>query len=465
MSEHRLHGDHEGGFAMIATVLVALIMSMLTITMLSTGWNQERATVRDRGYNTGLQVAEAGLNVALQQIAKTPGYAGTAGTPVAVPGGQFEVTVTAPALGYLTIESIGYVPAKGASAQVRRIKSTYGPAATFKHALFSDTGLAVKNNDGTVGDIFANESIVLQQNSGVRGSVISATGSVLMENNAKVKKNSGVGGDVYTGGYDPAGLWGMQLSSGAEIEGSAYAEAETCPGLAADANRYNISNSGTIKGDALSRGQSNGSVLGTRSAYTCQLRHARQSLPTFNYEPTQYANLKQYTTVSSFQTWLDTNVSNVTGNHRVWVDACASASSGASNVLDLGGRTIRGAFTLITNCRVDFNSNTTYAGPVDAQVNLIVLNTSVEPTPAINIKNNFTIPNPSPAVLLYSTGQILVKNNAESNGAVYAGAISIKNNLDVTYDPRVERTLGFGPERYEKISWQECRSGALGSTC
>ena len=456
----------EGGFAMVATMLGAVIMTLLTVTMLSTGSHSERATVRDRGYNEALQAAESGLNVALQEISKGVPYAGTGGTPRSVPGGQYEVAVSVPQPGYLVVESIGYRPSKGhPQEQVRRVKATYGPEAAFKFALFSDTGLAVKNNDGTVGDIFANESIVMEQNSGVRGSVISATGSVLMENNAKVRKNGTTGGDVSTGGYDPVDSWALKMLNGADVEGSAYAEAETCPGSAADSLLYNIQNSGTIDGAALARGQISGSVAGTRSPYTCQRRHERKVLPTFNFDASLYTPLQQYTTVATFQTWLNANKTAVSGTHRVWVDACGTAPSAVSSVLDMGGVVINNDFTLITNCRIDFNNNTTFVGDDEARVELIVLNESVDPVPAINIKNNFEIPDPSPAVLLYSTGEILVKNNAESNGAVYGGAISIKNNLDVTYDPRVERTLGFGEAKYERISWQECRSGALSSTC
>ncbi len=205
-------------------------------------------------------------------------------------------------------------------------------------------------------------------------------------------------------------------------------------------------------------------MFGTRSPLTCQLRHAKRTLPTFTFEAADYPGLQEHSTVASFKTWLDANAGNIVGSHRVWVGTCGTAPAADSSVVDMGGRTIRGSFTLITNCRIDFNSNTTYQGSADARVDLIALNASANP-PAIDIKNNFTIPDPSPAVLLYATGQILVKNNAESNGAVYAGAISIKNGLDITYDPRVERTVGFGDVRYQRIRWQECRSGILGATC
>jgi hypothetical protein len=31
----------------------------------------------------------------------------------------------------------------------------------------------------------------------------------------------------------------------------------------------------------------------------------------------------------------------------------------------------------------------------------------------------------------------------------------LKNNLDITYDGRVDRVLGFGPVTYERESWVE----------
>ena len=80
------------------------------------------------------------------------------------------------------------------------------------------------------------------------------------------------------------------------------------------------------------------------------------------------------------------------------------------------------------------------------------------------IKNNFDVSH-DPAVLLYATGLIQVKNNPDHNGAVYAGAISIKNNLNVTYDPRVERTMGFGDVKYDRQSWVECRPSTTGTGC
>ena len=445
----------EGGYALAVTVMVSFAMLILCLGTVTSGLRLDAASARDSRWNLALQVAEAGIDNSLFELTASGTYAGTAGTAVATPGGEFETTVTTPKPGWRVIVSTGYVPSKtAANAVKRRIRATYGPYPSFKYALFSSSGLEVKNNDGSTGDIFANESIVMMNNSGVKGSVISGTGSVFMNNNAEVHKNGSEGGNVYSGGYDPAGLWGINLSSGAVIEGSAYAEAETCPGPSTDSSRYNIANAGTIRTNAVARGSINGSVLGTSTPYRCQVRHGRETIPEYHYDASLYSGATEYTNISSFQTWADANATNLTGVRRVWVDACAADPSGALNYLDLGGKVVKDGFKLITNCRVDFNNNSSYSGSSDGSVEIIVLNTSTTP-PAINIKNSFTMPEPPPSVLLYSLGLIEVKNNGENNGGVYGGAISIKNNLEVTYDSRIERTIGFGPEKFSRVSWEE----------
>lgn len=450
----RLRRRGEEGYALAVTIMVTFVMLVLVTSTATTGSRLNTAAARDSRWNLALQVAEAGVDRSLFELSSNAAFAGS-GSVWSVPGGEVETTVTTPKPGWRQVVSTGYVPAKTTAGAIKRkIRVTYGPWATFKYALYSDTGLALKNNDGTTGDVFANESIVMNNNSGVTGSVISATGSVYLNNGAQVHKNGSEGGNVYSGGYDPAGRWGILLDMNAEIEGSAFAEAETCPGVPADDANYNISNNGLIRGSALARGSINGAINGTSTPYHCQVRHARETLPEFHYDPTLYTSVTEYTTVSAFQSWVDANASNLVGTRRVWVDACASDPSGVANYVDMGGTTFKDGFNLITNCRIDFGLNASYSGSSDGAVQLIALNNSTSP-PAINFKNNFTVPNPAPSVLVYSTGSIEIKNSAESNGAVYAGAISIKNNLEVTYDPRVERTIGFGPEKFSRVSWEE----------
>lgn len=461
----RRRAERDDGFALIVVMVVISIVTIMTIGMIATGLHLDQATARGRRHSLALQVAEAGVDQAVYELSQDGLYPGTGGT-VSVPGGQYEVTVTVPRVGWATIESTGYVPNEAAANAVkRRIRAAYGPERAFRYALFSESGLEVKNNGETVGDVFANGSIILTNNSGVRGSVNSATGTVKLNNNATVRKNDGEGGDIRSGGYDLGGSWGVQLDGGSVVEGSVSARAEQCPGTTTDDSRYNVSNAGMIQGNAVARGNINGSVQGSKTPFTCVERQATQQLPEFHYDPELYPDPNEYGTSpdadgvrtgarTAFQSWITANASSMTGTHRVMDTGCRDEPSGSTSVLELGGTTITGDFTLITNCRVDFSNNASYSGSPDAYVTIVALNSSTSPA-AIDIKNNFDIPDPGPAVLMYSPGLIQVKNNPEANGAVFAGSISFKNNMDVTYDPRVERTVGFGSKRYERISWEE----------
>jgi type II secretory pathway pseudopilin PulG len=462
----RRRAEGDDGFALIVVMVVISIVTIMTIGMIATGLHLDQATARGRRHSVALQAAEAGLDQAVYQLSQDSLYTGTGG-PVPVPGGQYEVTVTVPRRGWATIESTGYVPTKTAANVVkRRIRATYGPERAFRYALFSESGLEVKNNGETVGDVFANGSVILTNGSGVRGSVTSATGTVELDNGATVRKDDeGEGGDIRSGGYDLGGSWGVQLQSGAVVEGNVSARAEQCPGSAGDDSRYNVSNDGQIQGNAVARGNINGSVQGSKTPFTCVERQATQQLPQFHYDPELYPSPNEYGTSpdadgvatgarSAFQAWVAGHSSSMTGTHRIMDTGCRGDPSGSTSVIELGGTTITGEFTLITNCRLDFSNNAAYSGTSDAHVTIISLNASTNPA-AIDIKNNFEIPDPGPAVLMYSPGLIQVKNNPGANGAVFAGSISFKNNMDVTYDERVERTVGFGSKRYERISWEE----------
>ena len=447
----------DDGFAMVTAMVVSSVMMLFTIGLMATGLHLETATVRDRSWNVALQVAEAGIDRAMYAVSQDPMYAGTAGGVIALPGGEAEILVTQPTPGEIIVYSTGYAPSRAATNAVkRRIQAAYAPQDVFSYALFSETGLYVKNNSITIGDIFANEGILVDNNAQVYGSVISATEGVQVSSNAVLYATDGEGGDVYSGG--PAGI---TLDSNAVVQGSAFAQATSCSG-SPGAGEYGVTSSGTVQGDATAWGTISGNVLGVRTPGNCQLAQSTRYLPSFTWDASLYSDEVEYTTVAAFQAFVDANLNNMTGVHHLYADECASDPSGHDPV-QLGGITISDDFTFVTNCRIDMDNNVTVTASSDALITIVVENLSTDP-PAVLIKNNFDVLN-DPAVLLYATGLIEVKNNPSHNGAVYAGAISIKNNLDVTYDSRVERTLGFGDLKYDRVSWIECRAGSTGTDC
>lgn len=458
--------DDESGFAMVAAVTLSSMLMVLTVSMLGSGLHLQQATVRDVSWNTAMTLAEAGVDRAVYEVTKDATYAGT-GTGVltfADPAGEVQLLVQNTSLGSMTVWSTAWVPSRTAvGAATRRIKVTYGPEDVFKYALFSTSGLAVKSNAVVHGSLFANESVLLESNSVVFGDVTSAKGTVKLDSNAKSRVQNGLGGSVRSGGFDTTGFWGVQMANGAIAEKDVLALAETCPGTSADDTRYNIDGA-TIGGNATARGTVSGSVAGTKTPRSCQLREPTRPLPAFTWDPSQYASPNEWTTVAALQTWVSTNKSSLTGVHHLVDPSCAGTGASTSTALDLGGGFITSDFTLVSNCRLIMDPHDlTITAPDSAYVTIVVQNASTTP-PAILIKNNLAITN-NPAVLLYAQGTIEIKNNGDGNGAVYAGAISIKNNLGITYDPRVERTIGFGSVKYARQAWIECKRATTGTAC
>ena len=72
----RLRRD-EQGFAVMASMLITSILMVFTISMLATGVHLTQASVRDRSWNAALQVAEAGVDLAVYELGVDATYTGT----------------------------------------------------------------------------------------------------------------------------------------------------------------------------------------------------------------------------------------------------------------------------------------------------------------------------------------------------------------------------------------------------
>lgn len=457
----------EQGFAMIVSVTVGAIAVMLVMAMLASGSHLQSTTVRARKWTQALQVAEAGVERAVAHLAADDSYAGTgATTPESVAGGEFVTSVVTPKHGWRVITSTGWVPKKGATGAInRRLEVTYGPSKSFAFALFSFTNMYLNNTGEVIGDVFANESIDIDNGLLINGSVMSATGTVDVANNAEVRKVDGKpeSGSVYSGGFHPTGRWGIRTSEQAVIERDARSQVEDC-GVTSVGGLpvYNIENRGRVGGRTLAGGTVtyNAGVEGTDDG-VCATRAPRRDLPPFRSDA--YNGLAtDYPSVASFVSAMAGGMALV-GLHRVTASAEEQTAFLAGDddaiTIDTSGYTITGDFTLITTGRFAYSNATSskpfYAGGEDANVSIIVLNDTQVPA-AIDIENQLQLPDPGPALLFYAEeGLIDLKNNADGDGAVYAGKIAAKNNLDLTYDGRVERILGFGPERFERVSFRE----------
>lgn len=371
--------------------------------------------------------------------------------------------------------------------------------------IFSNNNIEVRLNNVIEGDVISSGGVVVVDKSEVceaRNWELAAPGADLCEAGAPLLSGGG-GGSIYSGGCfgdddhnsfeayntvaqngdgdctDSGEGWGINFThSGASLEKHAEARRD-CPapsGQTVGGTLYRIQGTATVSGNSVAFGSISYNGGGTETTI-CKQRFGDRALPPYTFSRELYENaygvgsVIEYDSVAEFETWLnadnasgDPNVDNLVGVHYVWEgdtdDVCDDV------IDDFNGATIVGDFVLVTNCRIDAKNNLTVDAPSASTVNIISLNDSVEPA-AIDIKNDLDVvkedpedpadadTDDAPVVLLYSAGLIKIKNTAVSTGAVYGGEIDIFNGMNIVYDARVERTIGFGGASLTRLSWRE----------
>jgi len=468
MSANRPDRRDEDGLAMIVVMIVSSVALLLVTMMLAQGLHVLEATSYDRRWNRALQAAEAGLEERIAALQKNADDLSPLNNTSEF--GEFEVVVTAPTSSTRLISSKGWSPSKTAPlARLRKIEVLYAPEPTFRYALFSNSTLDLKNqnNNCTEGDVYATATITIDK-ACVKGSVTSARGAIIFANDAEIKKRTDpdtgqlVGGDVHSGGLvaPPAGMnEGIRLTTGVNIYGEAHARQPSCPST--DNTNYTISGdnqnrTGTIHGDAFGPAIF-ANVLGQRNAPFCEISPAVETLPAFREDQVTsvYPGIDTANSAQSMSSVLAAMGNNISGKFYV--------NDPNGTIVFPNNATVTSTFVLVTNAAMSIpNSFDVRVTDGDTEfVNLISLNTSVDPNrPAIKIVNSFNV-HPAadgvvPAVLVYAAGLIDVKNTANSNGAIYGARLTVQNNLNISYDPRLLRVPGFGVDyRLVRVTWKE----------
>jgi hypothetical protein len=179
--------------------------------------------------------------------------------------------------------------------------------------------------------------------------------------------------------------------------------------------------------------------------------------------------------VSSFQSYVTTHKSALTGTFAVWQQTPSS-----STAISLDGIKLAGDLTIITNAPVDFgNTGTVSTTSTSIAADMVVVST-YQPTGSCTAalvssghadcsiygKNgikwdsgSLTEPDDGVVGLLYTTGKMAFDNSSSSvasteEGAIYANAMDFKNSYNLQYNSRVERVLGFGGT-FQQTLWQE----------
>jgi hypothetical protein len=461
----------ESGVAMIIAVTLLGIMGTLMAFILTVSTHTNFSTARGRSWTQALHVAEAGAQEAITRLQSTQGsYGGT--FTGSTDEGDYSVTVTHLSRRRYQIDARGNVLAGTAGLGAsRRLRIIMAPPPSFLYALYSESSVETKGNDVIDGDIWANQSVTVEQGNTVTGSVTAATGFIYL------KGGSHVTGDAWSGGFDPSSGEAIHLDGNAIVDGTAKASVTaptdpvTCGGENQSNYKVRLDSGASIAGNTTTWGTKVGSgVIGPPGVLTenvCTASPATKVMPTYTYSPDNYDDEVEFgtsdtpsaTAITDFQNYLSAHVDDFSGTFFINQDGVVNQDVR----VDLTGVTVTGDTTIVTNTPIFTNSMTdstqdaivtlasTYQPPTGSSCDVNQDNSEC----SIHLKNNFQSSG-NTAVLVYAPyGAVAVKNNQVQFGTIYANNIQIKNNQALTYDSRVERVVGFGPVTYEVESWIE----------
>jgi hypothetical protein len=486
----------EDGYAVVVTVTIALVLTMLLVVVLSQALHNNTATTVEARRSRALGVSEAGVHWAIARL-QDPATAVVANQSVTVadpvPGGSggtgtATVTVrqgtpTNPSrLGFYTIYSTGQVAE--ANSPIRTLRVTMGPAASFTYALYSDSSLSLEGNACIVGTVYAKGDIRFGGKATVAGTT-KARGSLISE----------AGSLEFTGGKP-------QCPVTVDDE-----PVDTSNDIHADAFGSNLTPCTTAAGH-VTRTDFDADVGGL----TCDTVADPYEMPEFNFDPLNYGgNVPYYgrpsvvapgtasaTAVTDFNAALQNgSLPQAAGGglnraYVIWQDlsGVAAGADPPKVSLDVGTLRIAADTVIYTNVPVDFGntsgieatnpscSKDPAVAPACPTLQVISAYAGTpcgaaagEGCPAISGKNQIEAA-PEVAMLLYSReGIIQFKNGCNgprcddsNNGSWYAGRIEGKNNLNISYSPRIAYALGFGRTRLQQVSWQELAPCPAGQT-
>ena len=474
----------EDGFALVTAVAVLAIMSILLVVVLTAGNSAFDISERNARFTRTLAVAEAGINDVtgtLRGNGAAPNLCaiGTTNTCSASGGGEYQVSWSRTPEGTVTVTSIGYYPSLAKAQITRKIEAVYEPVPSFKYALYSDTSIAIKNNQVVIGDVFANGAIHLGTGAIVCGSLTSATGGVEILSGARIVKtyvDAGTGKNCFGRSGNVWASGTIKMSPTSVIEGDATASPPAgtlfCP-LVPDTTYAILS--GTVQGNATACGRITAASPNPLSPYTLTDPPAPTSLPSFTFDANNYTSMNcipfsnpcnsNNTSNIAYQQFNALSRVNMQGVYAVW-----QTNPSQATVLDLSELSVGGDLTIISNAPIYFGNTTAITSLGPAMVTVVSL---YEPPPFTTCDTNGgdcsiygqnsvlfdsgdpANPNDGIAAIVYTPGKMAFKNEVNgAEGALYAGSMDIKNGFDITYNSRIERIAGFG-EVLERTLWRE----------
>jgi Tfp pilus assembly protein PilX len=212
MSNTHLH-IKQRGFVLITTYLIVFLISVFSLAYFTRYSTFLHASERSQNKIVAFNMAEAGVDFALAQLAADPAYAGTNGYMSMDTGtirGGFSITVTTPQNSSTVrmVQASGFSPDNDTTSRAYQSSSitTYGqlqPSSPFSFGVFAANTISLTGNvrvnsyhsrDGTYGGSNATNKGNVATNSTANGA-INLTGSSELRGGATV----GFGGNVNTG--------------------------------------------------------------------------------------------------------------------------------------------------------------------------------------------------------------------------------------------------------------------------
>jgi hypothetical protein len=397
----RRDADHRGSGDQGASLVMALAI-MLTVFTLGGVWaayavHQSSATVRDRDRQRAVDAANAGLVAAASALSSNPAWTGGSLTTFSGGAAQFEVAVAADPTDPLRriLTATGYAPSKAAVQRAERAVRQVvelQPSSTLDTTLFALGSVNSASSSAVQGNIYASGSINL-------GNADRVTGGVEVLGSLSVGSNRHIIGDLRANGS-------ISMSPSSDVTGSVYA-----------GGSIHVDNSARVTQNAQAGAAISGCnrVQGACVPWTPPPPVEARQLPTFTWNPSQYAGVQTWTGVA-FRTWVASQAT-LSGVHYV------------EGSIDTFPNKIRvsGDLTIVVTGSV--NGPKTIENTTGQDLDLRLISPSGG---SFSFPTNLTIASTIKS-LLYTTGSISFGNSTQLNGVVYVGgSVQVGANSTIT---------------------------------
>lgn len=406
----------EDGATLIAVVLVLFVMIVIGTTTLRVATHANDATTVDRERVQAVQAAEAGIHTGISRLQRNAACDSSATSPVELVDGDevvgsYQVRIdpedgTSCDTERRVIHAWGF-GATGGERSMRHLEVQVDliPQDGFQFTLFASgpDGLVVANNNARIdGDVYAEN--MSQTHNNLDAQKVISPGSIHTKDNAVYSSTLWAGGDVTVG--QNAKIGASVLATGSSANGDVTLEngAEIAKDIKA-AGTVNL--------------PTNYSVGGSITENHPNLPPPPQlDKPDFTWDPNNYSSPQTFSTASELSDALEANKDDLHGTY--YTD-----DPGATVKMPKHA-TVTGPLTVVTTGKVDAGrSMKASGGPWQ-----VVVVAEDGGTGAIGVEKPASFDS-ALDVLLYTEGEVDLKNQTTMRGAIYADEIKLKNKVTV----------------------------------